>query len=59
LIPREKLKIIRIKNTALLSEIDISQAYEDEVARRDDLEMVTPKREMEFDAAGYLKPFFA
>ena len=59
LIPREKLKIISIKNTALLSEIDISQAYEDEVARRDDLEMVTPKREMEFDAAGYLKPFFA
>ena len=59
LIPREKLKIMRIKNTALLSEIDISQAYEDEVARRDDLEMVTPKREMEFDAAGYLKPFFA
>jgi hypothetical protein len=59
LIPREKLKIMRIKNTALLSEIELSQAYEDEVAGRDDLEMMTPKREMEFDPAGYLKPFFA
>jgi hypothetical protein len=59
LIPREKLKIIRIKNTALLSEVDISQAYEDEIEKRDDLELVTPKREMNFDAAGYLRPFFA
>ena len=59
LIPREKLKIMRIKNTALLSEVEISQAYEDEVARRDDLELVIPKREMEFDAAGNLRPFVA
>lgn len=59
LIPREKLKIMRIKNTALLSEVEISQAYEDEVARRDDLELVIPKREMQFDAAGNLRPFVA
>jgi len=59
LIPREKLKIIRIKNTALLSEVEISQAYEGEIARRDDLEMVIPKKEMDFDAAGYLRPFIA
>jgi hypothetical protein len=48
-----------LKNTALLSEVEISQAYEDKVARRDDLELVIPKREMEFDAAGNLKPFIA
>jgi hypothetical protein len=59
LIPREKLKIMRIKNTARLSEIDVSEAYEEEIRRRDGLEMITPKREMQFDPAGYLKPFFA
>ena len=59
LIPREKLKIMRIKNTALLSEVDVSEAYEDEIAGRDDLEMITPKREMDFDPAGYLKPFLS
>jgi len=57
LIPKEKLKIMRIKNTSLLSEVEISQAYEDEVARRDDLEIAIPKREMDFDPAGYLRPF--
>ena len=59
LIPREKLKIMRIKNTSLLSEVEISQAYEDEISKRNDLEVVSPKREMEFDAAGNLRPFLA
>jgi hypothetical protein len=59
LIPKEKLKIMRIKNTALLSEVELSQAYEEEVLKRDDLEVVTPKKEMDFDPAGYLKPFLA
>jgi hypothetical protein len=59
LIPREKLKIMRIKNTSLLSEVEISQAYEDEISKRDDLEIVIPKREMDFDAAGNLRPFIA
>ena len=59
LIPREKLKIMRIKNTSLLSEVEISQAYEDEISKRNDLELVIPKREMEFDAAGNLRPFLA
>ena len=59
LIPREKLKIMRIKNTALLSEVEISEAYEDEISKRDDLEVLSPKREMEFNAAGNLRPFVA
>ena len=59
LIPREKLKILRIQNTALLSEVDVSEAYEDDIAGRDDLEIVIPKRAMEFDAGGYLTPFNA
>lgn len=57
LIPREKLKIMRIKNTALLNEIDVSEAYEDDIRARGDLEVVTPKRVMDFDATGNLKPF--
>lgn len=59
LIPREKLKIMRIKNTSLLSEVEISEAYEDEISKREDLEVLSPKREMEFDAAGNLRPFMA
>ena len=59
LIPKEKLKIMRIKNTSLLSEVEISQAYEDEISKRDDLEIVIPKKEMDFDAAGNLRPFIA
>ncbi len=57
LIPREKLKIMRIKNTAMISEVDVSEAYEDDIANRDDLEIVIPKKAMEFDAGGYLTPF--
>ncbi len=59
LIPREKLKIMRIKNTSQLSQIDVSEAYEDEISGRDDLEIVTPKKKMEFDSAGNLTPFEA
>ncbi len=58
LIPREKLKIMRIKNTALLSEVELSQAYEEEVVKRGDLTVVAPKIEMDFDPDGYQKPFF-
>ena len=59
LIPRDKLKIMRIKNTALLSEVEVSEAYEEELAKRRDLEVVADKRAMEFDADGNLPSFFA
>jgi hypothetical protein len=59
LIPRDKLKIMRIKNTALLSEIDVSEAYQEELAKRSDLEAVMEKRAMGFDADGNLLPFSA
>ncbi len=57
LIPKDKLKIMRIKNTALLSEVDVSEAYEEELAKRSDLEVVIGKRTMGFDADGNLLPF--
>ena len=59
LIPREKLKIMRIKNTSLLSEMEVSEAYEEELSTRNDLEIIVEKRAMEFDASGNLEPFFS
>ena len=59
LIPNNKLKIMRIKNTALLSEIDVSESYQEEVAKRSDLEVVMEKKAMEFDTHGNLLPFSA
>ena len=59
LIPKEELKILRIKNTAMLDEVDVSEAYEDDIRARDDLEIVTPRQALDFDAGGYLKPFKA
>ena len=57
LIPLDELKIIRIKNTSLLSEVDISEGYEEELSKRNDLEVIIEKRSMEFDEAGNLEPF--
>ena len=59
LIPKNQLKVMRIKNTARLSEVDVSQAYEEELAKRSDLEVVMGKRVMGFDTDGNLLPFFA
>jgi hypothetical protein len=59
LIPSHKLNIIRIKNTSVLSEVEVSEAYEAELASRTDLEVMTEKRAMTFDAGGNLEPFFA
>jgi hypothetical protein len=57
LIPKEKLKIIRIKNTSWLSEVEVSEAYEKELSTRSDLEVVIEKRALEFDAVGNLESF--
>jgi len=53
----DKLKIIRIKNTMMLMEVDVSAAYQTELARRDDLEIITDDWSLEFDGEGNLKPF--
>ncbi len=57
LIQTDKLKILRIKNTSILSEVDVSAAYEEELSIRKDLEMAIPKRAMVFDHAGNLEIF--
>ena len=57
LIPRDRLKIMRIKNTSCLSEVDISEGYADELKRRPELEIVTEWHEFTFDNDGNLPPF--
>ena len=57
LIPLDKLKVMRIINTSLLSEVEISEGYEEELTERNDLEVIIEKRPMEFDGYGNLKPF--
>lgn len=57
LIPHENLKIIRIKNTMSLAEVDISTAYKDELSQRYDLQIITVERSVQFDRPGNLKPF--
>ncbi|MBW2410877.1 MAG: DUF2088 domain-containing protein [Deltaproteobacteria bacterium] len=59
LIPRDKLKILRIKNTSVLNEVEVSEAFEEEIASRPDLEVIIEKRAMHFDTDGNLLPFFA
>ena len=59
LIPKEKLKIMRIKNTSVLSEVEVSEAYEEALSNRTDLEVVKEKRAMAFDPEGHLLSFFA
>jgi hypothetical protein len=58
LIPVDKLKIMRIKNTSRLSEIDVSEGYAAELARKRDLEVIQEKAPMVFDQAGNFLPFY-
>jgi len=57
LVATEKLRIMRIKNTACLSEIDVSQGYADELAQRTDLEIIKDWHQLTFDRDGNLPPF--
>jgi len=57
LIPPEKLRIIRIKSTKHLGEVDVSPAYEHELSDRDDLEIIPEAKPMAFDEQGCLEPF--
>jgi hypothetical protein len=52
LTPPEKARVIRIKNTLMLGEIEVSEAYAAEVARRPDLTPIGDASPLPFDAAG-------
>jgi hypothetical protein len=57
LIPTDKLKIMRIKNTSCLSEVDVSQGYAEELKGREDLEIIRAEHELSFNTDGSLPPF--
>ena len=57
LIPTERLKIMRIKNTSCLSEVDLSEGYASELERHRELEIIRDWYELKFDNKGNLGPF--
>ena len=52
----ERARVIRIKNTLRLDEIEVSEAFLPEVAKRSDLTRLTDPAPLAFDAAGRLTP---
>jgi hypothetical protein len=56
LTPGDKARVVRIKNTLMLGELDVSEAYGAEVAGRADLSVVREPTPLSFDVAGRLQP---
>lgn len=56
LTPPERARVIRIKNTLLLGEIEVSEAFLTELSGRNDLERRSDPTPLAFDAAGRLHP---
>jgi hypothetical protein len=54
-----RARVIRIKNTLMLGEIDCSEAFLPEIAKRPDLEVIGQGRPLGFDAAGQILPLAA
>src|SRR6267378_2768989 len=56
LTPPERARVIRIKNTLMLGEIECSEAYLPDIEKRQHLEIVGKARTLGFDAAGQIIP---
>jgi hypothetical protein len=56
LIPSERSRVVRIKNTLQLDEVEVSEVYQEEMTSRPDLEMLEGSRPMSFDDRGNLFP---
>src|SRR6267378_2504867 len=54
LTPPEKARVIRIKNTLMLGEIEVSEAFAADLARRPDLTPLGDPTPLPFDVAGRL-----
>src|SRR5438132_2034092 len=57
LTPPSSARVIRIKNTLMLGEIEVSEAYLPDVARRSDLTPLGDPAPLAFDVAGRLRAF--
>ncbi len=55
LTPSEKSKIVHIRNTALVDEVEVSETYKDELRRRSDLEILEGPYAITFDPRGNIK----
>jgi hypothetical protein len=53
----EDARVVRVKNTLRIAEVDVSENLLDEVSKRDDLSRVGDPAPLAFDAGGYLSPF--
>lgn len=58
MIPAEKQKTIRIKNTLEVIEVEVSEAYASQISERDDLKIICPARKISFTPDGYYTPFY-
>ena len=56
LIPPEMSRIVRIKNTLQLYEVEVSEIYKDEILSRPGLEILEGPHSLPFDARGNLVP---
>ncbi len=50
-------RVVRVKNTLRLAEVEVSEAFLPEVAKRDDLQQMSDPAPLAFDATGTLLPF--
>ena len=57
LIHPEALRLMRIKNTKHLVEVDLSKAYKQELSLRRDLEIIAEEKPFVFDSEGNPEPF--
>ncbi|NWF57281.1 MAG: DUF2088 domain-containing protein [Syntrophaceae bacterium] len=56
LTPPEKSRIVRIKNTLHVDEVEASEAYLEEIQKRSDLEILEGPQPLSFDVQGNLHP---
>jgi len=54
LTPPEKSKLVRIKNTLVVDEVEVSEVYGEELKKRADLEVLEGPKPMAFDRQGNL-----
>ncbi|MGH7263911.1 MAG: lactate racemase domain-containing protein [Candidatus Rokuibacteriota bacterium] len=53
----EDVRVVRIQNTLRLAEVEVSEAFLSELAKRDDLQQVSGPAPLAFDQKGALSPF--
>jgi hypothetical protein len=57
LVPPQEARIVRIQNTLLLEELEVSEALLSEVRQRDTLQILWGPKPLGFDSTGALPPF--